>query len=44
MLFDDLPIALVMEEILGWEKKPGQNDNDSSKNDGSSQNDAAAQK
>ena len=20
----DLPLALIMEEILGWEKKPGQ--------------------
>ena len=22
----DLPLALIMEEILGWEKKPGQKD------------------
>lgn len=23
-MFDtDLPLALIMEEILGWEKKPG---------------------
>lgn len=23
-----LPLALVMEEILGWEKKPGQDSGD----------------
>ena len=22
----DLPLALIMEEILGWEKKPGEKD------------------
>lgn len=22
----NLPLALIMEEILGWEKKPGQRD------------------
>lgn len=22
----DLPLALIMEEILGWEKKPGQDE------------------
>ena len=24
----DLPLALIMEEILGWEKKPGQDKKD----------------
>lgn len=24
----ELPLALVMEEILGWEKKPGQDSGD----------------
>ena len=29
-MFDDteLPLALIMEEILGWEKKPGQDKKD----------------
>lgn len=27
----DLPLALIMEEILGWEKKPGQKDEEEGK-------------
>ncbi|MGE9970147.1 hypothetical protein [Candidatus Pseudoscillospira sp. SGI.172] len=28
----DLPLALIMEEILGWEKKPGQKDKEEEEN------------
>ena len=28
----DLPLALIMEEILGWEKKPGQKDEEEGEN------------
>ena len=28
----DLPLALIMEEILGWEKKPGQKDGEEKEN------------
>ena len=28
----DLPLALIMEEILGWEKKPGQKDEEEEEN------------
>lgn len=28
----DLPLALIMEEILGWEKKPGQKDEEEKEN------------
>lgn len=28
----DLPLALIMEEILGWEKKPGQKDEEVKEN------------
>ncbi len=27
----DLPLALIMEEILGWEKKPDQKDEEEKK-------------
>ena len=27
----DLPLALIMEEILGWEKKPQDNEQDEKK-------------
>ena len=27
----DLPLALIMEEILGWEKKPQDNEKDEQK-------------
>lgn len=27
----DLPLALIMEEILGWEKKPQDNEQDEQK-------------
>ena len=28
----DLPLALIMEEILGWEKKPDQKDEEEEEN------------
>ena len=28
----DLPPALIMEEILGWEKKPGEKDEEEKEN------------
>lgn len=28
----DLPLALIMEEILGWEKKPGEKDEEEKEN------------
>lgn len=28
----DLPLALIMEEILGWEKKTGQKDEEEEEN------------
>lgn len=28
----DIPLALIMEEILGWEKKPGQKDEEVEEN------------
>ena len=33
-MFDNiqLPLALIMEEILGWEKKPGQKDEEEEQN------------
>lgn len=30
----DLPLALIMEEILGWEKKPGQDKKENGDEDG----------
>lgn len=28
----ELPLALIMEEILGWEKKPGEKDEEETEN------------